>query len=234
MSGKKQKDPHNGNYRCERCWSEDKINLFPKSEFVEDTKGFVILCEKCKSEAPSEKDERIFENLFLRFASPKEFIQNYDAEDEKEAMMLWTQEMEGNDLTIHDTSEVAENNVEGVGDAEQKILIGYEEIDNILIINKDQAEYVKEIFNMYLSGKTMEKIAREMKKKETSINWSLNEVREILKDLTYAGYKFRGAEIVKAEHKAIIDVETFNKVQVKIVRNIRNPKYVYKPLVLGD
>jgi hypothetical protein len=235
MKDKKQKDSPNGDYRCERCWSEKNINLFPKSQFVdEDVKGFVILCEKCKGEAPSEKDKKIFDNLFLRFASPKEFIQFYKVENEKEARELWNLEMEGKYI-ISETSIVnSENEEERVGVQDQETQIGYDVIDDVLSINKDQAEVVKEIFNLYLSGKTMEKIAREMKKKEDSFNWSLGEVREILKDPTYAGYKFRGAEIVKAAHEAIIDVETFNKVQQKIVRNIRNPKYLYKPLVLGD
>lgn len=232
MSSKKQKDSHNGEYRCERCWSEDEINLFPRSQFLDNAKGFVILCEKCKSEAPSEKNRNEFDKLFLRFASPKEFIQSYDAENEKEAKELWDQEMEGKELFLENVTKDPTYEVESVEQDAQETQIGYKRIDDKLVVNKDQAELVKEIFNLYLSGKTMEKIARELKKKEGSINCSLNEVREILKDPTYAGYKFRGAGTVKALHDAIIDVETFNKVQQKIVRNIRNPKYQYEPLQL--
>ena len=233
MSAKKQKESPDGDYRCERCWSEDNINLFPKSQFSDDAKGFVILCEKCKGEAPSEKDEKVFDKLFLRFASPKEFIQTYNAENEKEAKELWSQEMDGKEPALENTSEDSINDGERVKAVEQKTQIGYEVVDDTLVINQDQAELVREIYKSYLSGKAMEKISRELKKKEGAINWSLNEVREILKDPTYAGYKFRGAEIVKAQHEAIIDAGTFNKVQQKIVRNIRNPKYLYEPLQLG-
>jgi uncharacterized protein (DUF302 family) len=233
MSNKKQHNPPDGNYRCERCWSEKNINLFPRSQFVDDAKGFVILCEKCKSESPSEKDEKIFDNLFLRFASPKEFIQYYNVENEKEAKELWNQERDGKELVFDNTPKDSTNDGERVGIGEKKTHIGYEVIDDALIINQGQAELVKEIFKSYLTGKTMEKISRDLKKKGAKI-FSLNEVREILKDPTYAGYKFRGTEIIKAEHDAIIDPETFNKVQQKIVRNIRNPKYLYKPLELKD
>jgi hypothetical protein len=233
MSSKKQKESHEKEYRCERCWSEDEINLFPRSQFLDNAKGFVILCEKCKGEAPSEKDENIFDTLFLRFASPKEFMQHYNVENEKEAKSLWKLEMEGKEPVLDNTPQVTKIVNERVEVEYEKNLIGYDIVDDALVINKDQAKFVSEIFNLYLDGKTMEKISREMKKKEDSINWSLNEVREILKDPTYAGYKFRGTEIVKGQHEAIIEVETFNKVQQKIVRNIRNPKYLYEPLQLG-
>jgi hypothetical protein len=235
MSTKKQKESHSGEYRCERCWSEDKINLYPKSQFVdEDVKGFVILCEKCKDEVPSEKNLKEFENLFLRFASPKEFLQYYDVENEKEARELWNQEINGEEPIIRDSSQDSKNEEESIGVEEQKIQIGYEVVDHALVINKGQAEQIKEIFNLYLEGKTMEKIARELTKKDESIKWGLNEIREILKDPTYAGYKFQGPDLVKADFEKIIEPEIFNEVQQKIQRNIRNPKYRQKPLVLGD
>jgi hypothetical protein len=235
MKGKKQKDSHNGDYRCERCWSEDDINLFPRSQFIEgDAKGFVILCEKCKGEAPSEKEEEIFDNLFLRFASPKEFIQTYNAGNEKEARKLWALEMEGKEPALENSSEDTTNEREGVGVTDEIIPFGYELVDERLTVSQKSADLVKEIYRSYLSGKTMEKIARDLTKQDESIKWSLNEIREILKNPNYAGYKFQGANVIIANHEAIIDAETFNQVQQRIVRNIRNPKYLYKPLELGD
>lgn len=234
MNNKKQHNPPDGNYRCERCWSEDKINLFPRSQFLgDDAKGFVILCEKCKGETPAERDEKIFEKLFLRFASPKEFIQNYNAENEKEAMKFWKKELDGEEALLNDPIEDLEKETQSIGMEDQDIPLGYEMKNGSYSVKQTEKEIVKGIYESYLSGKTMEKISRELKKKGAE-NMNLNEVREILKDPTYAGYKFRGTEIVKGEHEAIIDRVTFNKVQQKIVRNIRNPKYLYKPLVLGD
>jgi hypothetical protein len=82
----------------------------------------------------------------------------------------------------------------------------------------------------------MEWIARDLGKREDNGKevWSVGKVRAILKDPIYAGFTLRGQEPVRAEHDAIIEKETFNLVQQRIVRNIRNPKYLYKPLILGD
>jgi hypothetical protein len=234
MKVKKQKESPDGTYRCERCWSEDEINLFPKSKFLgKDAKGFVILCERCKDEAPSNSNENEFNNLFLRFSSLKEFIQYYNVENKNEAMELWKKEMEGEDVFSDEPVKVFEKEIRSVGVEEHNIPFGYEMEDGRFFVNEDEKETITRIFDSYLLGKTMEKIARELSQKEKK-SWSLNEVREILKDPIYAGYKFQGADVIKSKHKAIVKPETFNKVQEKIQRNIRNPKYRQKPLVLRD
>ena len=235
MKNKKQKESPDGDYRCERCWSEDKINLFPRSQFLDkDAKGFVILCERCKEEAPFDSDESEFEQLFLKFSSQKEFIQYYNAENKSEAMKLWKKEMEGEVVLTTEPDEVSEKEMQSVGEEDEIIPFGYDLKNGSFSINKHEKEIIANIFESYLSGKTMEKIARELSKKNEGVGWSLNEIREILKNPIYAGYKFQGAEVVKARHEAIIKAETFNKVQQKIQRNIRNPKYRQNPLVLGD
>jgi hypothetical protein len=235
MKGNKQKESPDGDYRCERCWNEDKINLFPRSNFLgDDAKGFIILCEKCKGEAPSDSNEKAFDNLFLRFSSPKEFIQYYNAENKKDAMKKWEREIEGEEVLKEDRDEVPEKESESVGVEDQKNPMGYEMINGNFSVIQNESEIIKKIFESYLSGKTMEKIARELAGKDEEKTWSLNEVREILKEPIYAGYKFQGGDVVKAQHEAIVNVETFNKVQQKIQRNIRNPKYRQNPLVLGD
>ena len=45
----------------------------------------IILCEKCKDQVPSKSNEKEFDNLFLRFSSTKEFIQYYNAKNEKDS-----------------------------------------------------------------------------------------------------------------------------------------------------
>ena len=235
MKIKKQKESPDGTYRCERCWNEDEINLFPRSKFLgKDAKGFVILCERCKDEAPSKANEKEFENLFLRFSSPKEFIKYYNVENRNEAMKLWEKEMEGEDVFTGEPVEVLEKDMQSVGEEDQEIPFGYELEDGKFLVNEDEKETIVKIFESYLSGKTMEKIARQLTNEDEEESWSKFEVREILKDPIYAGYKFQGADVVKARHEAMVKVETFNKVQEKIQRNIRNPKYRQKPLVLGD
>lgn len=233
MKDKKQKESPDGEYRCERCWSEDNINLFPKSQFLDkDVKGFVILCKRCKEDAPSNSDENEFDNLFLRFSSPKELIQYYNVENKSAAMKLWEKEMEGGEVFQNEPDEVPKKGLQSVGVEDEKIPLGYEIIDDNFSVNENEKDIIKKIFDSYLLGKTMEKIARELTQKGEGESWSLNEVREILKDPIYAGYKFQGGDVVKAHHEAIIEPATFNKVQEKIQRNIRNPKYRQNPLVL--
>ncbi len=234
MKSKKQKESPDGEYRCERCWSEDGINLFPISKFLgKDAKGFVILCERCKEEAPSKTNEKEFKNLFLRFSSPKEFMQYYNLENRNEAMKLWEKELEGEDVITGESYGAAEKDIQRVGVKEHIIPFGYTLEDGKFFVNEYERETITTIFTSYLLGKTMEKIARELSNEDEEKTWSLNEVRDILKDPIYAGYKFQGADVVKAQHEAMVEVGTFNKVQEKIQRNIRNPKYRQKPLVLG-
>lgn len=233
MRNQKQLKSRKGGYRCERCWSENNINLFPRSQFLgEDAKGFVILCERCKYEAPSKKEADEFENLFLRFASTKEFIQHYNEENEHEARELWKREMEGKQPESDNSPKITEKETESIGIGDEKTPFGYELNQGRLTVNQGKKKLIMGIYESYLSGKTMEKIARDLSHKKEFGTWSLNEIREILKDPTYAGYKFHGTEVVKADHEALIEPEIFNKVQRKIVRNIRNPKYLYKPLEL--
>jgi hypothetical protein len=235
MKGRKQKESPDGDYKCERCWSEDNINLFPRTQFLDkDAKGFVILCERCKEDAPSNSDEKKFENLFLRFSSPKEFMRYYNVENRNDAMDLWEREMEGEEVLFNEADDLPKKDMPSVGVEEQEIPFGYELEDGKFFVNEDEKETITKIFDSYLLGKTMEKIARELSQEGEEKTWSLNEIREILKDPIYAGYKFQGADAIKARHEAIVEPEIFNKVQQKIQRNIRNPKYRQNPLVLGD
>ena len=233
MKNAKQHPPSNQStqYRCDRCWTSDDINLYPKSMFLkEDTAGFVILCNNCKSETPIEAPREIFEDLFLRFASPKELIAHYDAHTEKEAKTMWCKEhkvdnanYETEDMEVTGEIENAET------DQENEAPFGYEECDGKLSINQRDAEVIMSIFQKYLEGNTMERIARSL---DCDPPINTQKVREILKNPVYAGYQFQGQELKKGSQEAIIKGETFNSVQQKITRNIRNPKYMYKPLEL--
>jgi len=238
MSNQYQQQKYNdSNYRCERCWTVKNINLYPRSDFFgEEAIGFVILCDRCKDEASKISYNKIlFEKLFLRFASSKELIQKYKAKNEFEALELWCSEY-GLDVSIFEIGEQNFSQQEkNYNTNEIDNPFGYDNDDEKLVIKKEEAKIVKEIFQCYLSGYTMEKIAREISKsnaKEKKLN--LSKVREILKDPVYAGYLPKGNEYVKGNHEPIIEIEMFNAVQKKIIRNIRNPKYLYEPLILGE
>jgi hypothetical protein len=203
-----------------------------------NAKGFVILCERCRGEAPKgEGNEDAFENLFLRFASPKELIQHYDSQSEAEALEKWC-ETRGLDVTEIQVKEEVEINEEAspdsIGDVD--VPFGYELQSSMLKIINDDAEVVQHIYDQYMTGHTMEAIARDLvKSREGKGNgWNVGLVRNILKNPLYAGYDFKGGEVVKVESPCIVEEELFNSVQERIQRNIRNPRYRAKPLVLGD
>ena len=238
LSNKLQQLKHdNSNHKCERCWATKNINLYPRSNFLDnEVKGFVILCDRCKETAPKGGcNITVFDKLFLIFASSKELIQYYDAKNESEALELWCNE-HGFDISIFETNDKEISQEEqSYKIKEIYVPVGYDMGDGKLVIKKEEAEIVQEIFQSYLSGNTMERIAREIRKSNAKTQeLNLSKVREILKDPVYAGYILKGNEYVKESHEPIVERETFNTVQQRIVRNIRNPKYLYEPLILGD
>jgi hypothetical protein len=90
-----------------------------------------------------------------------------------------------------------------------------------LIINSDEAENVKNIFEMYLKGLSMKKIADELNFKNipTKLNktWGAQTVSLILKNPLYCGYLHWEDYLNPSDHDSIIDKNIFNDVQ-KIVK----------------
>lgn len=239
MPHSQKSDSNRIDYRCERCWSEKDINLYPKSEFMGDhVDGFVILCERCKSEAPGGGGkEKEFEDLFLKFASPKEFILYHGATGESEAMEKWRgnrDRQDSGDIVEQGGDSHEEDFLDEVDGAD--VPFGYELRNDMLQIINDDASVVQNIFDRYQSGQTMESIARALanNQERSGMGWNVGVVRIILKNPVYAGYEFKGGEAVKANHDPIIERKLFNSVQERIQRNIRNPRHRAKPLILGD
>lgn len=100
-----------------------------------------------------------------------------------------------------------------------------------LIVNKDKkyeidtntAPIVKEIFNMYINGKTMAEIIKYLNDKniKTSYgnNFNKNSIRTILENKKYVGiYSYKGTD-TKNAIPAIIDEATFQKVQGMLNKN---------------
>ena len=112
---------------------------------------------------------------------------------------------------------------------------GYDIIDKKFIINKEQAKAVKRIFQMALEGlgyiKITEALNEEGIKNPTGTKWSYRSVERILKEDTYTGkltlqktYRSESKKrelnkgelrkyVIENDHEAIIDIDTFNKVQ---------------------
>lgn len=134
------------------------------------------------------------------------------------------------------------------GKAWNTYVFGYEFKDGTFYVNKLEAEIVKEIYELYLSGKGTPAIAKHLNAKgiRTKLNneWRHGGVAYVLRNYLYTGNMllqstFKDSFITKRKtknngelpkyhaentHEAIIDLVTFNKVQ----EMIKNRKKSYK------
>ena len=72
-------------------------------------------------------------------------------------------------------------------------ILGYDRVGSTYVINPEQAETVRMIFDMYLSGAGCKKIVNEMTIRERKnasgiVKWDVVNVSRILKNATYKGY----------------------------------------------
>ena len=106
---------------------------------------------------------------------------------------------------------------------------GYSFEDGKLVIVEDEAEIVREIYNRYQNGSTMDEIAFYLNTNHllTKNNnpWNKYNLRTVLHNPTYAGYLHWEEIIWKADHEPIIDPEFFNEIQLLIASKIRNPAH---------
>ena len=73
-------------------------------------------------------------------------------------------------------------------------ILGYDRLGDTYVINEDQAETVRIIYNLYLKGNGFNKIVNELvrlKRKDSSgmVRWDATKVSRILHNATYKGYQ---------------------------------------------
>ncbi len=106
---------------------------------------------------------------------------------------------------------------------------GYSFEDGKLVIVEEEAEIVREIYNRYQNGSTMDEIAFYLNTNHllTKNNnpWNKYNLRTVLHNPTYAGYLHWEEIVWKADHEPIIDPEFFNEIQLLIASKIRNPAH---------
>lgn len=99
--------------------------------------------------------------------------------------------------------------------------IGYDYINDNLVINEYEAEQVREIFRLYLDGKSPIQIADYLREKgyttKTSNPWALKHrgtgVVRVLTNDVYTGTNRFGDVVVENAFPAIVDRETYEKAQ---------------------
>ena len=115
---------------------------------------------------------------------------------------------------------------------------GYDYTDGKLTINSNEAENVKNIFEMYLKGMSMKIIAEELNSKDipTKLNktWGAQTVSLILKNPLYCGYLHWEDYLNPGDHDLIIDKNIFNDVQKIIKKKNIKTFHISKVFIIED
>lgn len=103
-------------------------------------------------------------------------------------------------------------------------IIGYDRVDGNYVINEEQAETVRIIFDMYLQGAGQTKIAKELcrlgrKDGHGQVSWSASKIGRILRNGTYKGYN------------CYLKSFSNNYLEQKRIKNLDEESYMY---VKGD
>lgn len=85
---------------------------------------------------------------------------------------------------------------------------GYDYIDGLLQVNEYEAMQVREVFSLFLSGKSLNAIAKDLDKRYSNA-WTAQKARNVLKNSVYIGkVKFLGQEY-DGQHQPIISPEIY-------------------------
>ena len=93
--------------------------------------------------------------------------------------------------------------------------------ENTYVINPDQAETVKMIFDLYLEGLGETKICKELCRRERkdghgNVSWSVSKISRILRNATYMGYK------------CYLKSYSNNFLEQKRIKNLDESTYIYE------
>ena len=102
-----------------------------------------------------------------------------------------------------------------------------------LVINPDEAAQVRELFSLYLELGSMLAVVKEVNRRgwttkiwvrqdgrqRDSGPWDKAKLQRVLTNVTYTGQVLHDGQILPGEHEAIIDQETFDRVQAQIQAN---------------
>ena len=106
-------------------------------------------------------------------------------------------------------------------------VLGYDSVDAKLVINRDEADQVKVIFEMYLATPSFTAVVDELNRRgwrqKSWITkagkpaggglWNRSSLRTLLTNPLYAGRQKLGSETFKGEHRAIVTKKMFDQVQ---------------------
>jgi len=221
-------------YKCERCWTKRDLEFHHKIPLTKggdsSLENCIVLCHNCHNIAP--KDPFLFEKIFLRFASMKELIQHYHADDEDHVIKLLSRELgleykelknriETDPMSHVDTIKHGmRKRVKSIGHSGFNIPYGYYYDSEMLKVISNEAEIIRKIYKWYLEGVSMGEIAKMLNSNEIPTKrgglWAKKTISTILKNPVYCGYHRFEGEVKKGKHKIIIELNDFEKVQKTI------------------
>lgn len=105
--------------------------------------------------------------------------------------------------------------------------LGYKIENKRYIINTDTAPVVRKIYEMYLANATMAEIIRYLNgqgiRTQKGNEYNKNSIRRILTNRKYIGCVSYNGEEYKNKVPAIVDEDTFNRVQIMMEKNKKAP-----------
>ncbi len=222
--------------RCQRCWGpknlvNHEVDANPRGDpMIRREK--VLLCKHCADGAPT--DALLFWEVYMRFGSPRELLQHYDAKDEEEALRKLCVERGLNEREVLRRSR-GQQSAEALNAAAKKTTsflayaspYGYDYVNGALQVKGEEARVVSIIFRRYLEGKGIAKICQELNREgfrtKTGRAWASQTVANILSNPVYCGLSRLNGGIKKGLHESLIELATFNRVQNEMQRRIRRP-----------
>jgi len=115
---------------------------------------------------------------------------------------------------------------EGRYSGQDRIPIGYDYVDGMLVRNPYEASLVKQVFRLYIEGYSPKMIASRLNSEGRTHrygSWSESTVRNVLRRRTYIGEIMYAGEWYPGRHEPIISQEVFEKAQK--VRLLKHDQY---------
>jgi len=222
--------------RCQRCWTtknlvNHEVDANPRADPT-IRREKVVLCKHCADGAPA--DALLFWEIFMRFGSQREFLQHYSAGSEEAALQKLCVERGLNEREVLRRAR-GQQSAEALNSAVKKANAfltyaspyGYDYVNGVLQVKQEEARVVGLIFRRYLEGKGIAKICQELNREgyrtKTGRSWASQTIANILSNPVYCGLARLNGGIRKGKHEALIEIDTFNRVQNEMQRRIRRP-----------
>ncbi len=101
---------------------------------------------------------------------------------------------------------------------------GYDYVNGELRVNENETTVVSSIYDMYNNGMSMQKIADSLNSDNIPAKkgglWKRQSVCNILHNPLYAGYIQWDGMLRKGVHKAIIDIESYTKINGQLITDV--------------